>query len=116
MLLCYHYTSGSLKASWKKADQKQVFFKKVCFSNIHRKALLLESLFKKSTGLQVTNFIKKRFQHRCFPVNIVKFLRTAFFKDIIEGLFLAILSYLGKAIFQLPNNAFYFEFFNPREH
>ena len=25
------------------------------------------------------NFIKKKPQHRCFPVNIAKFLRTAFF-------------------------------------
>ena len=24
------------------------------------------------------NFVKKRIQHRCFPVNIAKFLRTAF--------------------------------------
>ena len=25
------------------------------------------------------NFIKKRHQHRCFPLNVVKFLRTNFF-------------------------------------
>ena len=29
--------------------------------------------------LQACNFIKKRPQYRCFPVNIVKFLRTTFF-------------------------------------
>ena len=29
--------------------------------------------------LKACNFIKKRFQHRCFPVYIAKFLRTAFF-------------------------------------
>ena len=28
----------------------------------------------KVTGLKVCNFIKKRLQHKCFPVNIVKFL------------------------------------------
>ena len=28
---------------------------------------------------QAYKFIKKRLQHRCFPVNIAKFLRTAFF-------------------------------------
>ena len=32
---------------------------------------MLESLF--------NNFTKKRLQHWCFPVNIAKFLRTAFF-------------------------------------
>ena len=40
---------------------------------------MLESVFDKVAVLQVYNFIKKRFQHRCFPVNIAKFLRTVFF-------------------------------------
>ena len=29
-----------------------------------------------SLTLKACNFIKKRLQHKCFPVNIVKFLRT----------------------------------------
>ena len=29
-----------------------------------------------SEGLQACNFIKRRLQHRCFPVNIAKFLLT----------------------------------------
>ena len=33
-------------------------------------------------------FIIKKQQHRCFPVNIVKFLRTPFLKSISERLFL----------------------------
>ena len=37
------------------------------FHYIHRKTSVLESLF-----------IKKKLQHRCFPVNIAKFLRTDF--------------------------------------
>ena len=40
---------------------------------------MLESLFNKVTGFQASNFIKKRLQHRCFPVKLVKFLRTPFF-------------------------------------
>ena len=32
--------------------------------------------------LQACNFIKKRFQHRCFPVNIAKLLRTTISKNI----------------------------------
>ena len=39
---------------------------------------VLESLFDNVTGLKVGNFIKKRLQYRCFPVNIAKLLRTAF--------------------------------------
>ena len=34
---------------------------------------MLESLFNKLAGLQACNFIKKRLQHRRFPVNFVKF-------------------------------------------
>ena len=47
--------------------------------NIRRKTLALESLFKKVPVLQPCNFIKKKLQERCFPVNIARFLRTAFF-------------------------------------
>ena len=39
---------------------------------------MLEFLFNKVAGPQTCNFIKKRFQHRCFPVNVTKFLRTPF--------------------------------------
>ena len=40
---------------------------------------MLEILFSKVAGLQDRYFSKKRLQHRCFFVNIAKFLRTAFF-------------------------------------
>ena len=46
----------------------------------------LESLFKKVAGLKVRNFIKKRPQHRCFPVNIAKFLRLPISKNTCERL------------------------------
>ena len=38
---------------------------------------MLEPLCNKVTGLEACNFIKKRLQHGCFPVNIAKFLRKA---------------------------------------
>ena len=34
--------------------------------------------FKKTACLKASNFIKKILQHKCFFVNIAKFLRTAF--------------------------------------
>ena len=43
---------------------------------------MLESLFNKAAALQACNFIKKRLQHRCFPVNIAKFLRTPILMNI----------------------------------
>ena len=39
---------------------------------------MLESIFKKAAGLKACNFIKKRLQHRCFPVNFAKYLRIPF--------------------------------------
>ena len=46
---------------------------------MQRKAPVLESLFNKVAGLKACNFIKKRLQYSCFPVNIAKMLRKAFF-------------------------------------
>ena len=44
---------------------------------------MLESLFTpcfhKVTGLMACNFIKKRSQHRCFPVNVLKCLKKTFY-------------------------------------
>ena len=65
--------------------QKQLFigvFQSRCskkFHNIHRKTPVLKSLFDKVAGLTAHNFNKKRLLHRCFPVNIAKFLRTGLF-------------------------------------
>ena len=52
----------------------------------------------KLQGLQPSNFIKKRLQHRSFPVNNVKFLRTPILKSICEQLLLLIV------IFSQENN------------
>ena len=49
---------------------------------------MLESLFNRVAALKACNFIKKRLQHRCFPVNITKFLRTRFFIEHFWRLFL----------------------------
>ena len=44
---------------------------------------MLESLFIKVAGPQACNFIKKRLQHRFFPVKFAKFLRTPSFTEHI---------------------------------
>ena len=46
------------------------------FRKMYRKTPVMESLFNKVAILQACNFMKKRVQHRCFPVNITKFLWT----------------------------------------
>ena len=48
---------------------------------------MLESLFIKIAGVQACSFIKKRLEHRCFPVNTAKFLRTAILKASANGCF-----------------------------
>ena len=56
------------------------------------KTPMLESYFNKAAGLKVSNFIKKRLQHRCFPMNIAKFLATPILKNTCERLLLRIIS------------------------
>ena len=53
---------------------------------------MLESLFKKVAGLKPWNIIKKRLQHRSFPVKCAKFLRTAFLTEHLRWLLLVIIS------------------------
>ena len=59
---------------------------------------MLESLFKKIAGLKACNVIKKKPQHRCFPVNIAKFLKLPISKNTCDGLLLTdlmVLCYMG---------------------
>ena len=37
--------------------------------------------FNKIAGFQACNFIKKRLQNRCFPVNIAKFFKSTYFEE-----------------------------------
>ena len=71
-----------------------MFYQKSCslkFRNIQRKTPELESLFNKVAGLEVWDFIKKRLQLSCFPLNIAKFLRTPILKNICERVLLRVL-------------------------
>ena len=64
---------------------KKKAFEKFC--KFYRKTPVLESLFNKVASLMACNekeTIKKRLQHRCFPVNIVKFLRTPILVSILQ--------------------------------
>ena len=49
---------------------------------------MLESLFNEVWELKACNFIKKRLQHRCLPVNIAKFIRTPFCREHLRWLLL----------------------------
>ena len=76
---------SSHRSSYHRCSIKKLFIKDLQYL---RKTPVLESLFHKFTGLKTCNFIKKRLQHRCSPVNIAKFLRTPFLNNICKRLVL----------------------------
>ena len=53
---------------------------------------MLKSIFNKVATLKDCYIIKKRLQHRCFPVNIAKFLRKSILKNSFKRVLLYILS------------------------
>ena len=82
-----------LKATVQKQSSKQLLPKvssEVFFKIYVPENTVLKSLSDIMTGLKAGNFIKKRLQHKCFPVSIAKFLRTAFFTKQLRWLFLSV--------------------------
>ena len=51
----------------------------------------MESPFNRFAGFKTCNVLKKELQHRCFPVNIAKFLRMPILMKICEQLLLQFL-------------------------
>ena len=89
-----------LKATVQKQCSKQsllkvsseAFFKIDFLKNFPTRKHLrwIESFSNKDADLKVGNFIKKRLQHRSFPVNIAKSLRAGFFIEHLQWLFLLV--------------------------
>ena len=69
---------GFPEAVFRRCSSQQVFLK---ILQIHRKTLVLESLFNKFKGLKACNFIKKRLQHRSVPEKFTKLSRTLSFTE-----------------------------------
>ena len=57
---------------------------------------VLESLFNKVADLNTCNFDKERLHYKCFPVNIVKFLRTTFHRTPPDDGFCSYAGYIRK--------------------
>ena len=69
----------------------ELFYKKAVvkiFLIFSRKHLSWSLSFSKIAGVRPATLLKKRPQQRCFPVEIVTFLRTPIMKNIWERLFL----------------------------
>ena len=73
----------TFKREWTfRSSRREVFFKNGVLRNFTKftgKYLCQSRFFNKATGLRPATLFKKRFWHRSFPVNFVKFLRTPFF-------------------------------------
>ena len=69
-------------------EQKRLFLKILQYS---QENTCVGSRFNRLAGFKTCNFIKKRLQHWCFPMNIAKFLRTLILKKICEQLLLPFL-------------------------
>ena len=64
----------NVRSSHRISPVKKRCFQKFC--RFHRKTTVLKSLFNTVADLQACSFIKNRLQHRCFPVEFTRFLRT----------------------------------------
>ena len=72
-IFCESYRLSELQLFWKETLVKFTKFLRTPCVTEHRQCLLLTvSIFQPAT------FLNKRFQQRCFSVNLAKFLRTCF--------------------------------------
>ena len=58
-------------------------FHKTC--KIHRETTVLQPRLNKVVTLRASNFIEKRLEDSCFPVNFAKFLRTLILLNFQEN-------------------------------
>ena len=77
------YYGRAVRSSHRRCTIKKLLLK---ISQYPQEKPVLQSLFKKVAGLKACKFIKKRPQHRCFPVNIAKCLRLRILKNIFGRL------------------------------
>ena len=72
----------------------EVFYRKGVlrnFSKLTGKHLFQSLFFNKVAGVRPETLLKKRLWHRCFPVNLAKFLRTPFHIEHLRWLLLVII-------------------------
>ena len=77
------YRGRTVKSKHWRCSVRKVFLKVLQYP---QETPVLESIFKKTADLQTCNFIFKRPQRRCFPVNIAEFLILPILKNIWKRL------------------------------
>ena len=83
------FSQWMIRSSHRKCSIKNLL---VQISQYLQKTPVMDSLFNQVAGLKVCNFIKKRFQQRCFSMKIAKLLKTPILKKICERLLLNIVA------------------------
>ena len=78
-----NYSTIFRSRHWRSSIKKAILKHFVIFT---RKHLCRGLFFNKAAGHQACNFIKKILQHRCYLVNIRKFIRRPTLKNICEQL------------------------------
>ena len=79
------------------------------FTKFTRKYLCQILFFNKAAGLRPATLLKKRLWHRCFPVNVVEFLRTPLLQNTSGRLLLSVKSnYFLKSYRPLLKNPIHF--------
>ena len=96
MSLCEFIVKNNRNSHRRCSLEKTVLKNFVIFTG---KCLCAKSLFNKVAGLQVCNFIEMRLQHRCFPVNTTKFLRTPIL-SICERLLLKHCNFFKNSLYE----------------
>ena len=66
-------------SGWLHLIMPESYYKR-CFDGALNTVVDLRGVFRtcQTSKMKAGNFIKKKLQHRCFPVNIAKFVRTPF--------------------------------------
>ena len=85
-----------------RSSRPEVFFTKGVlkdFAKLTGKCLCQSLFFNKVADLRSVTLLQKRLWHRCFPVDFAKFLRTPFFTEPLQWLFLKFISHQTKEIF-----------------
>ena len=73
-----------------RSRRSQMFFKVIVLKKFSNESCCVRVFINKVAGPQNSNFIKKRLQHRFFPVKFAKFLRTSCFTDHLQRLLLTV--------------------------
>ena len=75
----YFLSSYDLQSSHQRCSMKKGVLRN--FTKFTGKHLCQSLFFNKVAGLRPATLLTKRLWHRCFPVNLVKFLRTLFLQN-----------------------------------